>query len=139
MPILAYESHEEWQHSARCIRYAVELRGSGHGREQPTVIYAPSPTDNPRDSMLIRGYLYPEEGTKPLHTRRTLDQYSYYMLKSTERRDKDQVVYRWAQRERPAKRPEDACTPILMVDQLWLWVLPDGIFRLSILVTLLCY
>ena len=89
--------------------------------------------------MLIRGYLYPDEGIKPLHSRRTLDQYSYYMLKSTERRDKDQVVYRWASRELPPpESPKDACTPILMVDQLWLWVLPDGIHRLSRSVTLYC-
>lgn len=133
MPILAYESHEEWQHSARCIRRESLWRTSGKERPKSS---ASSQTEDPMDPMLIRGYLYPEEGIKPLHSRRTLDQYSYYMLKSTERRDKDQVVYRWAKRERPSKRPKDACTPILMVDQLWLWVIPDGICRLSIFATM---
>jgi len=86
-----------------------------------------------KDSLLLRGYLYPGEGTMPLHSRRTLDQYSYYMLKSTERRDRDQVVYRWVDKKRKeGELPSGTPTPILMVDQLWLWVLPDGMPRLDI-------
>ncbi|KAK1831011.1 hypothetical protein QBC39DRAFT_284169, partial [Podospora conica] len=48
------------------------------------------------------------------------------MLKNTEGRDKDQVVYRWAKKHKATNPSEDPSTPILMVDQLWLWVLPDG-------------
>jgi len=71
--------------------------------------------------LLINGYL--NQDGRPLHCRRTLDQCLYYMLPSTEARDIDQVIYRWARRE-----SEEAAQarPIIMVDQLWLWVLHDG-------------
>jgi len=145
------------------------------------------------DTSLIEGYLMSE---KPLHCRRTLDQYSYYMLETTESRDLDQVVYKWArkQQERQKNRAsgdahpdfdirkkddlwgtnmevvykwprthvsfhgadasgviqedgrevggeksrefallrEAKHRPIIMVDQLWLWILPDGLFHFSI-------
>ena len=92
---------------------------------------------------------------KPLHCRRTLDQYSYYMMDTTEPRDLDQIVYKWARnkqsrqqsaegvresfsedeldiksgadRDNPTEIPrEPRHRPVIMVDQLWLWVLPDG-------------
>lgn len=44
-----------------------------------------------RDKMLIQEYLHKDP---PLHPRRTLDQAYYWTLKSTEARDRDQVVYR---------------------------------------------
>ena len=56
----------------------------------------------------------------PMHIRRTLDQYYYYQLKNTDERDSDQVVTRYAEGEFPAMDP-----PIIMVDQLWLFVLKD--------------
>jgi len=106
-------------------------------------------------TSLIEAYLLSE---KPLHCRRTLDQYSYYMLDTTESRDIDQVVYKWArkQQHKEKKTPTKATItkhispdfygdvpegdndrshdvshrrkhrPVIMVDQLWLWVLPDG-------------
>jgi hypothetical protein len=84
------------------------------------------------DFSLVLGYL---DSERPLHCRRTLDQYSYYMLETTESRDIDQVVYKWARKQQerqranlassnPDRRPKNR--PILMVDQLWLWILPDG-------------
>jgi hypothetical protein len=109
MPILAYESHCGRETITEIIRY-VDQAGS--------VKTPPSRRD--KDLALIKGYI---SDTRPLHCRRTLDQYSYYMLETTERRDKDQVVFRWAtdQQDMPV-----AEAPVLMVDQLWLWVLPDG-------------
>lgn len=74
-----------------------------------------------REAKLLSGYL-DSKRTKPVHCRRTLDQFLYYMLHSTEARDKTQVAYRWA--KAPSVCPKDR--PILMVDQLWLWVLHDG-------------
>jgi hypothetical protein len=64
---------------------------------------------------LVRVYLH---HSPPLHTRRTLDQYYYYMLEDTRKRDADQVVTRWA-RDRLRKPHHN----ILMVDQLWIWVI----------------
>jgi len=128
------------------------------------------------DTSLIEAYL---ESERPVHCRRTLDQYQYYMLKTTEARDRDQVVYKWARKQKEAKvsnsqsdvvddfgggrdmfnawshgmgdewmqrqgisyglEPGDADKderlhkakhwPIVMVDQLWLWILPDGAFH----------
>ncbi len=82
------------------------------------------------DTCLLKAYL-DDAGSKPLHCRRTLDQFSYYMLDTTESRDRDQVLWRWGRKklEKAAKpgrtvRGDDA--PVLMVDQLWMWVLHDG-------------
>jgi hypothetical protein len=64
---------------------------------------------------LLRLYL-PQN--PPLHMRRTLDQYYYYMLEDTRERDEDQVVTRWAE-----KQLKTSHYNILMVDQLWIWVI----------------
>ncbi len=48
-----------------------------------------------RDEQVIHTYLFPEESTAiHLHPRRTLDQSNLWQLKTTRRRDRDQVVYR---------------------------------------------
>lgn len=108
MPILSYESHGQRKLLAKAITAAGD--NLNHNWKDPT-------------ELLINGYLNLEG--RPLHCRRTLDQFLYYMLPSTEARDIDQVVYRWAKRER---KEDAACyRPIIMVDQLWLWVLHDGL------------
>jgi hypothetical protein len=93
------------------------------------------------DRSLILSYLdhkYPLHVSVSIHTcrsefqlglmlmiryqvRRTLDQFHYYMLPETEKRDTDQVALRWTQNgaETQVNR-EDGY--IVMVDQLWLWV-----------------
>jgi len=76
-----------------------------------------------REAQLLRGYLDSRQ-VKPVHCRRTLDQFSYYMLNSTEARDKSQVAYRWARS--PGVCAEAKNRPIVMVDQLWMWALHDG-------------
>jgi hypothetical protein len=74
--------------------------------------------DADADERLLRKHLGSE---RPVHIRRTLDQSYYWTLKDTQRRDRDQVVYRAT--NRPDQVPR---TPrIVMVDQLWLWIL-DG-------------
>lgn len=110
MPFLAYENHEGRKKNAKII----------HRTRDPTLKRGSSSSSADRDSALIQGYLTYDKG--PLHCRRTLDQYSYYMLETTERRDKDQVVYRWAKEQGKTKNQ----IPLLMIDQLWLWILPDG-------------
>lgn len=66
------------------------------------------------EETLVQAYLHHDP---PLHIRRTLDQYYYYMLEDTRVRDADQVVTRWA------KKLQRHRHNILMVDQLWLWVI----------------
>lgn len=65
------------------------------------------------DEKLLRKHLLSE---RPVHIRRTLDQSYYWTLKDTSSRDRDQVVYRATKDQNPR---------IVMVDQLWLWIL-DG-------------
>jgi hypothetical protein len=67
-----------------------------------------------KDELSFRAYL---QHSSPLHVRRTLDQWLYYMLPDTRQRDTDQVVTRWARDWLGHPRHN-----ILMVDQLWLWV-----------------
>uniref|UniRef100_A0A093V039 Ankyrin repeat domain-containing protein 50 n=1 Tax=Talaromyces marneffei PM1 TaxID=1077442 RepID=A0A093V039_TALMA len=71
------------------------------------------------DEKLILAYMFDEI---PLHFRRTLDQYYYYNLLTTEARDTDQVVSRYFKKIWPEDDNENL---LLMVDQLWLWILDE--------------
>ena len=102
---------------------------------------------NYRDKTVFREYLTREP---PLHPRRTLDQAYYWILKSTKKRDTDQVVYRgttprssdfheydrenncWPDHKYLKGDDCDFCrrniqklSRVVMVDQLWMWIL-DG-------------
>jgi hypothetical protein len=70
------------------------------------------------DEMLLRTHLLSE---RPVHIRRTLDQSYYWTLKDTSTRDRDQVVYRATNQEDQNPR----IPRVVMVDQLWMWIL-DG-------------
>ncbi len=103
------------------------------------------------DQELLRDNLHK---IPPLHPRRTLDQSYYWTLKTTKKRDRDQVVYRGTAPQKEfmhhhtCKKKEDECdhhhcnwtkdeqcdqcqhdirkvARVVMVDQLWLWIL-DG-------------
>lgn len=75
--------------------------------------------DEAADWRLIGDHLYTES---PLHIRRTLEQYYYWTAEDTTQRDRQQVVYRgtWMQND-----PE-AIPRVVMVDQLWLWILDEN-------------
>lgn len=70
------------------------------------------------DEKLVELYL---NSNTSLHIRRTLDQFHYYMTENTTDRDSDQVISRYFKRKYPSKPP-----PIMMVDQLWLWIVNKG-------------
>ncbi|KAH6847617.1 hypothetical protein B0I37DRAFT_375478 [Chaetomium sp. MPI-CAGE-AT-0009] len=88
--------------------------------------------DSHVEEQLAMQYLHAEP---PMHPRRTLDQAYYGALRSTGTRDRDQVVYRGTTPQPHDCIGMDACpqcnedirmTPrIIMVDQLWLWVLDE--------------
>jgi len=60
--------------------------------------------------------------TKPLHLRRTLDQWYYSTTCDTSQvRDSDQIVSKFG----PEKKKKGS-RAVLVVDQLWLWLLGDG-------------
>jgi hypothetical protein len=71
-----------------------------------------------KDKLLIRSYL---NSSTDLHVRRTLDQFKHHSI-STERRDRDQVVWRHCDREKKEHK-------IFMVDQLWMLILGNGKIR----------
>lgn len=79
------------------------------------------------DEKLILAYMFDEV---PLHFRRTLDQYYYYNLLTTETRDTDQVVSRYFKKVWPEEENEHL---LLMVDQLWLWILDEGLRPLLVI------
>jgi hypothetical protein len=58
-----------------------------------------------------------------VHIRRTLDQYYYTTSSDTADRDKDQVLSR---RTRHRGNSINHTTKVLMVDQLWLWILDES-------------
>ena len=94
------------------------------------------------ESKLIWQYLMSD---LPLHCRRTLDQFGYPSLRNTAVRDADQVLYKRTKadkdslplRDTPMKHlkhvskslmthtTSDGAAKVLMVDQLWLWVLDN--------------
>ncbi|KAH8883113.1 hypothetical protein GQ53DRAFT_883648 [Thozetella sp. PMI_491] len=85
------------------------------------------------EEQLMAKYLH---APAPLHPRRTLDQSYYGALRNTGTRDRDQVVYRGTTPEPHDCAGTDTClqckedvrkvSRIVMVDQLWLWILDEN-------------
>lgn len=86
---------------------------------------------------LLNEYLH---SRRPLHPRRTLDQSYYGALKNTGTRDRDQVVYRATApvvhacydhfdeatgKCRQCAEDSRKTARLIMVDQLWLWILDE--------------
>lgn len=114
MPYLHYES----ERGRRDMQEAI-LK-SGRFSKAPN---AQHPRSGTYDEMLIRGHLTPSRVS--LHVRRTLDQY-FYPNSSTVARDKDQVVGRY-QAIQSNMDAYDFDPNIIMVDQLWLWVIDSNL------------
>ncbi|KAL8819732.1 MAG: hypothetical protein Q9223_001889 [Gallowayella weberi] len=99
------------------------------------------------ETKLIWQYLRSE---RPLHCRRTLDQYGYPSLRNTAVRDSDQILYKRTRADKDAEppplampkrpshmdqlsvesdplqdKPRDNEAKVLMVDQLWLWIVDE--------------
>lgn len=72
------------------------------------------------DKRLVRDNI---NTRSPLHIRRTLDQYYFLTLEDTSIRDRDQVVYRGT---KPGRQSRSQNARVVMVDQLWLWILDDS-------------
>lgn len=81
----------------------------------------PPQEESDPDVLLLKNYLYVKSPMSPIHIRRTLDQFYYYMSEDTKERDADQVISRHFRRKYPEKP-----VPIMMVDQLWLWILDES-------------
>ncbi|KAL8696229.1 MAG: hypothetical protein Q9224_002904, partial [Gallowayella concinna] len=101
-------------------------------------------TGHSLESKLIWQYLRSE---RPLHCRRTLDQYGYPSLRNTAVRDSDQILYKRTKADKDAEppplampkhpshmdqvsdplldKPRDNEAKVLMVDQLWMWIVDE--------------
>ncbi|KAK4096298.1 hypothetical protein N658DRAFT_501729 [Parathielavia hyrcaniae] len=75
--------------------------------------------DEAADWRLISEHLCTQS---PLHPRRTLEQYFYWTAEDTVHRDRQQVVYRSTR----MRNDPDAVPRVVMVDQLWLWILDEN-------------
>lgn len=81
--------------------------------------------DEAADGRLVEDHLY---SSAPLHPRRTLEQFYYWTADDTSRRDREQVVCRGT-RYQGDESGSEATTRLVMVDQLWLWILDDSKFN----------
>lgn len=107
--------------------------GVGHGDEESPSWRPQSPLgtylwlasklyqviDEAADWRLIGNHLYTQS---PLHIRRTLEQYSCWTSEDTSQRDRQQVVYRGTR----LRNDPEAMPRVVMVDQLWLWILDES-------------
>jgi Mg2+ and Co2+ transporter CorA len=112
MPYLHFESSRRRQEMQEAIKRAEMLRSP---------LSRTLGKANTYDEMLIRAHL--ATSTVSLHVRRTLDQ-SFYHNIDTESRDQDQVVYRY---QLKGNNDPDLDPKIVMVDQLWMWILGKGL------------
>ncbi|KAE9368720.1 hypothetical protein N431DRAFT_63393 [Stipitochalara longipes BDJ] len=114
MPYLHFESSRRREEMQEAIKRAEKLRSPFCRNLGKASTY---------DEMLIRAHL--ATSTVSLHVRRTLDQ-SFYHNIDTESRDHDQVVYRYQLKGKRHDDPE-VDPKIVMVDQLWMWILGKGL------------
>ena len=95
------------------------------------------PTED-RDFRLHQAYSTWKANDYGLHIRRTLDQF-FYRNVDTRQRDDDQVVLRYQRKENVKESDEnpdaidasDQNFDVLMVDQLWIWMLGPGLIVTS--------
>lgn len=118
MPYLHFESNNKRQEMQEAIERAENLRSP---------LCPPLGKAKTYDEMLIRAHL--ATSTASLHVRRTLDQ-SFYHNIDTQSRDQDQVVYRYQLRGTSIEDSE-VDPKIVMVDQLWMWVLGPNLIVTS--------
>ncbi|KAI0536185.1 hypothetical protein GGR58DRAFT_528552 [Xylaria digitata] len=129
MPVFGFETDG----NRRKLSEAIEEASSLSEDDSPPSIYESVDEDDAdtHNRNLIQAYY--KEDEFPLHCRRTLDQFTYYMLHDTALRGTSQVMFKWQkekeeQEEKLIHRREPSGTltyPLLMIDQLWLWILED--------------
>lgn len=115
MPYLSWETDENRAKMSKVIKQVESSKDSMPSHD-------PSQS---KDVSLIAGYL----NDSSLHIRRTLDQFKHHSI-NTEKRDTDQVVYRYCRDHispYPYEHPENRLRlKVFMVDQLWIWILSNS-------------
>ena len=142
MPYMHWDTYAQMKARADILRKRRELKSARPVDRK--VLKSPS-----LEHKLIWQFL--NLGSSSIHVRRTLDQYGFPSLRDIEARDNDQVLYK---KTRPAKAASQALPPtnshremrrrakserrqvktletgtacVLMVDQLWCWVLAEDL------------
>ena len=140
LPYLHWDSFRSLQKRAEIIK---QRREQPHARP----IAKDVASGNSMEHKLIWQHLTSDQ---PIHCRRTLDQYGLPSLRNTAGRDADQVLYKRTRPEADTQPPketstrirhhssravaarqssmpdnDDAVAKVLMVDQLWLWVVDN--------------
>ena len=142
LPYLHWDSFRNLQKRADIIKKR---------REQPHA--RPIAKDVARGESMEHKLIWQDlTSDRPVHCRRTLDQYGYPSLRNTSVRDADQILYKRTKSDADTQQPkessmkakqrlqtrraaaarqflvpdsEDAVAKVLMVDQLWLWIVDN--------------
>ena len=104
MPYLHWEYNSNRQRMRDIVRQVMQGGDASQFRQRHS-----------KDECLVRGYL---RHSTDLHLRRTLDQFRHHNI-NTDKRDKDQVVYRHHVRAKNVLKKDPK---IFMVDQMWLFI-----------------
>ena len=113
LPYLHWDTFKNMQRQAAIIKKRSE---QAHAR--PVIPEIASSTSMAH--KLIWQYLTSD---RPVHCRRTLDQYGYPNLRNTAVRDADQIFYK--RTKQTSGVDHDNTAKVLMVDQLWLWIMDN--------------
>ncbi|KAL9107404.1 MAG: hypothetical protein Q9227_007688 [Pyrenula ochraceoflavens] len=132
-----YMPYLHWDTYGRLVaRREIIARRLKQGRVRPV---SEDIANSSLENKMIWQYL---GSNPPFHCRRTLDQFGYPNLRNTKARDDDQILYKRTRERAPhlksmrmtkqakkagkiSKEPEIIEGNVLMVDQLWLWILDD--------------
>jgi hypothetical protein len=137
--------HPNSKVSKTSIVQALTQKSLEHAKPLGRVLYAAAQLSEAmeyyQEEQLLKTFLH---SNPSFHPRRTLDQSYYWTLPSTKRRDRDQVVYRGTAPKKKFMHSEHCKTMkgefpckqcwddirkvprVIMVDQLWLWILEGG-------------
>jgi hypothetical protein len=124
MPYLHLDTYESNELRSKTVKWI--------SKDRRDISKKPSiPVNGPAyiDSLLIARYL--DHGAHchgSLHVRRSLDQYYYDTQDDTDERDKDQIVYKYT-KSHGLDLVKKKKAVVMMVDQMWLWVLEDANIR----------
>ena len=112
MPYLHWEEHQTWSDRQSLITELEQSNNCTHSvdRVKKHRVYSQE------DTSFLRKYINHES---PAHDRRTLDQSYYYNLRKPQSQNNDKVILQYT------KNVPEMTSKMIMVDQLWLWVL-DG-------------
>ncbi|KAH0559254.1 hypothetical protein GP486_004233 [Trichoglossum hirsutum] len=107
--------HLEQSPRHRVVRHATTSTvGTGSLTGQPAIPHGARTLEH----RLLEAYWTAD---RPIHARRSLDGFYYPNIKDLEARDKDQVLYKHTRDPNSGYKT----AKMLMVDQLWMWVIGD--------------